>query len=316
MTAAAPLAARRAGNRPAAQTPHNANTPPEPTLETHMLAIIGGTGIYELPGMEIEEEITTPTPFGTPSGSVIRGRLGGQPLLFLARHGAGHRLLPHEVNYRANIFALKRAGATQVLGFSAVGSLVQEIAPGDFAMPSQYFDWTRGSRERSFFGKGVAAHVSTARPVSGLMIDWVAAQAAQLGMKLHRDVTYACVEGPRLGTRAESLFMRQVGCQLVGMTNVPEVFLAREAQLCYATVGIATDYDCWKEDASEHVTVASIFALYAEAVARARQLLGELLTQPLPAEEEDIRTALHYAVLTPDTALTDEQREWLAVLRR
>jgi 5'-methylthioadenosine phosphorylase len=281
-----------------------------------MLAIIGGTGIYELPGMVIDEEINGPTPFGHPSGTVLRGHLSGQPLLFLARHGAGHRLLPHEVNYRANIFALKQAGATQLLGFSAVGSLAQEIAPGDFAMPSQYIDWTRGHRERSFFGGGVAAHVSTARPVSPAMVDWVAAKAAALGMRLHRDVTYCCVEGPRLGTRAESLFMRQAGCQLVGMTNVPEVFLAREAQICYATVGIVTDYDCWMEDSSQHVTVASIFALYAEAVTRARDLLGHLLTTPLPHEEEEIRSALQYAVLTSDAVLSEEQRAWLSVLRR
>lgn len=281
-----------------------------------MLAIIGGTGIYELPGMTIEQEITLPTPFGTPSGAIVRGTLDGQPLLFLARHGAGHKLLPHEVNYRANIFALKRAGADSILGFSAVGSLAEHIAPGHFAMPSQYLDWTRGRRENSFFGGGVAAHVSTARPVSPGLIDWVATQAQAMGMTLHRDVTYACVEGPRLGTRAESLFMRQVGCQLVGMTNVPEVFLAREAQMAYATVGIVTDYDCWMEDASKHVTVASIFALYAEAVARARDLLGALLRTPLPTPEEEIRTALTYAVLTPDAALTDSQRDWLAVLRR
>ncbi len=281
-----------------------------------MLAIIGGTGIYDLPGMEIEQEIAATTPFGDASGAVIRGKLGGKDLLFLARHGAGHRLLPHEVNYRANIFALKRAGASQILGFSAVGSLVEEIAPGDFAMPSQYFDWTRGKREQSFFGGGVAAHVSTAEPVSANITDWVAAEAEAKGFRLHRDVTYACVEGPRLGTRAESLFMRQVGCHLVGMTNVPEVFLAREAQICYATVGIATDYDCWMEDPSKHVTVASIFALYAEAIARARVLLSHLLTTDLPAEEAEIRTSLQYSVLTPDEALSEDQRAWLSVLRQ
>ncbi|MEO8279009.1 MAG: MTAP family purine nucleoside phosphorylase [Ideonella sp.] len=280
-----------------------------------MLAIIGGTGIYELPGMTIDDEIDQVTPFGAPSGVIRRGRIGEHELLFLARHGTGHRLLPHEVNYRANIFALKRAGATRILGFSAVGSLTEDIAPGDFAIPNQYFDWTRGRRELSFFGKGVAAHVSTARPVSSNMVDWVERGAISKGYRLHRDVTYACVEGPRLGTRAESLFMRQAGCQLVGMTNVPEVFLAREAQICYATVGIVTDYDCWMEDASRHVTVASIFALYAEAVARARQLLDQLLTSPLPEAEPDIRTALQYSVLTPDEALTPEQRAWLSVLR-
>ncbi|MGL6110019.1 MAG: MTAP family purine nucleoside phosphorylase [Rubrivivax sp.] len=281
-----------------------------------MLAIIGGTGIYELAGMRVEQQLDAATPFGQPSGVIAKGQLGGRPLLFLARHGAGHKLLPHEVNYRANIYALKRAGATQILGFSAVGSLVQEIAPGDLAMPSQYFDWTRGTRARSFFGEGVAAHVSTAQPASARLIDWAATQAAAMGIKLHRDVTYACVEGPRLGTRAESLFMRQVGCQLVGMTNVPEVFLAREAQICYATVCIATDYDCWMEDPSMHVSVSAILAKYRESLDRARALLDALLAGPLPDEDADIRSALQYSMLTSDDTLSDAQREWLSVLRR
>ncbi|HEV7913081.1 MAG TPA: S-methyl-5'-thioinosine phosphorylase [Albitalea sp.] len=281
-----------------------------------MLAIIGGTGLYDLPGMTVDEQLATPTPFGAPSGRIARGHLAGRPLLFLARHGAGHRLLPHEVNYRANIYALKRAGATQILGFSAVGSLAEQIAPGEFAMPDQYFDWTRGDRRRSFFGDGVAAHVSTARPVSANLVDWVAAQAAASGIALHRGVTYACVEGPRLGTRAESLFMRQAGCHLVGMTNVPEVFLAREAQICYATVGIVTDYDCWREDPSQDVTVAAIFERYGASLAKARTLLEAVLKTPLPAEEPEIRTALQCALMTPDSALDDAQREWMAVLRR
>ena len=280
-----------------------------------MLAVIGGTGIYELAGMQVEQHLGGPTPFGTPSGSIVKGRLGGRELLFLARHGAGHKLLPHEVNYRANIYALKRAGATQILGFSAVGSLVQEIAPGDLAMPNQYFDWTRGARARSFFGEGVAAHVSTAQPASAKLIDWAAGQASAMGIRLHRDVTYACVEGPRLGTRAESLFMRQVGCQLVGMTNVPEVFLAREAQICYATVCIATDYDCWMDDPAMHVSVSAILAKYRESLDRARALLDALLAGPLPEEDPEIRSALQYSMLTPDDALNDAQREWLSVLR-
>jgi 5'-methylthioadenosine phosphorylase len=193
---------------------------------------------------------------------------------------------------------------------------VQEIAPGDLAMPSQYFDWTKGGRARSFFGEGVAAHVSTAQPASARLIDWAAGQAQALGLRLHRDVTYACVEGPRLGTRAESLFMRQVGCQLVGMTNVPEVFLAREAQICYATVCIATDYDCWMDDPAMHVSVSAILAKYRDSLDRARTLLDALLAGPLPEEEPEIRSALQYSMLTPDEALSDAQREWLTVLRR
>jgi 5'-methylthioadenosine phosphorylase len=281
-----------------------------------MLAIIGGTGIYELAGMHIDQRLDEATPFGMPSGPIVRGRLGGRELLFLARHGAGHKHLPHEVNYRANIFALKRAGATQILGFSAVGSLAQEIAPGDLALPTQYFDWTKGARARSFFGDGVAAHVSTAEPVSRNLVRWAAAMADSLSIRLHRDVTYACVEGPRLGTRAESLFMRQAGCQLVGMTNVPEVFLAREAQICYATVCIATDYDCWMDDPAMHVSVDAILSTYRASLDRARMLLDALLAAPLPAEEPEIRSALAYAMLTQDTALSDAQRAWLAVLRR
>jgi 5'-methylthioadenosine phosphorylase len=281
-----------------------------------MLAIIGGTGLYELPGLTIEDRIAGPTPFGDPSGEIVRGRMHDQPLLFLARHGAGHRWLPHEVNYRANVYALKRAGATMLLGFSAVGSLVHRVVPGDLAMPEQYFDWTRGVRERSFFGRGVAAHVSTAHPVSKALVDACAAAARGLGITLHRGLTYACVEGPRLGTQAESHFLRQAGCHLVGMTNVPEVFLAREAQIAYATVGIATDYDCWLDDPAQHVSVAAIFERYGRALVEARRLLDALLAAPLPAPEPEIRSALASAMLTPDSALDDAQHEWMAVLRR
>ena len=281
-----------------------------------MLAIIGGTGLYDLAGLQIESQTADDTPFGKPSGAVVRGRIGNAPLLFLARHGTGHRLLPHEVNYRANIYALKRAGATMVLGFSAVGSLAEKVEPGDLAMPEQYFDWTRGSRERSFFGGGVAAHVSTATPVSSALVDAAEASAQSLGITLHRGLTYACVEGPRLGTRAESHFLRQAGCHLVGMTNIPEVFLAREAQLAYATVGIVTDYDCWMEDPARHVSVAGIFELYGASLVKARRLLDELLSRPLPQPEPAIRTALAAAMMSPDEALDDQQREWLSVLRR
>lgn len=281
-----------------------------------MLAIIGGTGLYALEAMTEVEPIESSTPFGEASAAIVQGRLGAHTVLFMARHGAGHRLLPHEVNYRANIYALKRAGATQVLGFSAVGSLAERIAPGDLAVPSQYFDWTKGGRERSFFGNGVAAHVSTAQPVSANMVDWIAAAARAAGIALHCDVTYGCVEGPRLGTRAESLFLQRAGCDLVGMTNVPEVFLAREAQLCYATIGIVTDYDCWMEDPSRHVTVSAIFDLYRGSLAKATALLETLLAGPLPIEDSQIRCALSAAMMTPDAGLTAAQRAWLQVLRQ
>lgn len=281
-----------------------------------MLAIVGGTGLYELPGLDIQQRIHRATPFGEPSGEILKGRFGDNEVLFLARHGSGHRLLPHEVNYRANVFALKQAGATMLLGFSAVGSLALEVKPGDLAMPEQYFDWTRGQRQRTFFGGGVAAHVSTAKPVSAVMVDAVQATAARCDLKAHRGLTYACVEGPRLGTQAESHFLRQAGCHLVGMTNVPEVFLAREAQMAYATVGLVTDYDCWLDDPAQHVSVSGIFDLYSKTLGKAAQLLDALLSQPLPEPEAAIRTALATAMLTPDSALREEQRTWLEVLRR
>jgi 5'-methylthioadenosine phosphorylase len=280
-----------------------------------MLAIIGGTGLYELDGLDIHERLGGDTLFGTPSGDVLRGTLHGQSVLFLARHGAGHRLLPHEVNYRANVYALKRAGATMMLGFSAVGSLTLEVAPGDLAIPEQYIDWTRGGRERTFFGGGVVAHVSTAKPVSSALVDAVRAAAKRAGVAVHRGLTYACVDGPRLGTQAESHLMRQMGCHLVGMTNAPEVFLAREAQMAYATVGLVTDYDCWLEDPAQHVSVSAVFELYGQSLAKARRLLDALLSGAPVVPEASIRTALTGALLTPDEAMSDAQRVWVSQLR-
>jgi 5'-methylthioadenosine phosphorylase len=282
-----------------------------------MLAIVGGTGLYTLPGLSLAPLDDARTPFGEASSPVLHGEHAGRGLLFLPRHGAGHRLLPHEVNYRANVFALKRAGATHVLSVSACGSLAEALAPGHFALPSQYIDWTRGRREASFFGRGVAAHVSTAEPVSQALADWAAAAARRVpDMTLHRDVTYACVEGPRFGTRAESFVLRGMGAQLVGMTNVPEVFLAREAQLAYATLAIVTDYDCWRDDPGEHATMDAVMARYAHCVETAKALIARLLALPLPAVEPSIAHALQGAVMTPDDRLDDGQREWLSILRR
>lgn len=281
-----------------------------------MLAIIGGTGVYRIEGMQTIDSTLVRTPFGVPSSPVVKGRLGNHEILFLARHGERHQYLPYEINYRANIFALKSAGATQLIGISAVGSLREEIAPGDIALPAQYFDWTRGMRSPTFFGQGIAAHVSTARPVSARLADWIAEHARTLGMRIHPGVTYACVEGPRLGTQAESHFLRQAGCDLVGMTNIPEVFLAREAQICYATVAVATDYDCWMEDPARHVSANAVFGLYRESLQKVQQLLHALLSDERPAEEPEIRNALAPALLTPMETLTETQRAWLSVLQR
>lgn len=280
-----------------------------------MLAIIGGTGLYDIEGVETVSEHEIDTPFGKPSAPVKTLRAGDREFLFLPRHGAGHSYLPHEINYRANIFALKKAGAKMVIGFSAVGSLREEIAPGDFSVPSQYLDLTKGKREYTFFGNGIAAHVSTAIPTCPDLSGWIAKVARENDTRLHSDKTYACVEGPRLGTKAESFFMRSAGCDLVGMTNVPEVFLAREAQLSYATICIATDYDCWLDDPEHHVTVQAVIERFGASLAKAKLLLMNLLNAPLPALDEEYRKALAMAVLTPDSALSEEQLSMLNVLR-
>jgi 5'-methylthioadenosine phosphorylase len=279
-----------------------------------MLAIIGGTGLYEMDGLNVKEELNVATPFGAPSALVVKAEYGNREVLFLPRHGRDHEFLPHEVNYRANIFALKKLGARQVLGFSAVGSLREEIHPGEFAIPTQYFDFIKGNRERTFFGGGVAAHVSTAEPVCPNMAAWIASKAEQMNLPLHLNKTYAGVDGPRLGTKAESNFLRAAACDLVGMTNVPEVFLAREAQLCYATIGIATDYDCWMEDPSQHVSVADVISRFGESLSRAKELLLALLETPLPETEASYRETLTTALLTPPENIPEPKRELLEVL--
>ncbi|MEO0329036.1 MAG: S-methyl-5'-thioadenosine phosphorylase [Pseudomonadota bacterium] len=280
-----------------------------------MLAVIGGTGFYQIDGIEQVEERDVDTPFGKPSAPVRIMRNDNQEFLFLPRHGAGHAHLPHEINYRANIFALKKTGARMVLGFSAVGSLREEIAPGDFSIPSQYLDLTKGKRDYTFFGGGIAAHVSTAEPSCPQVTQWVSEIAAIQGETLHRDKTYACVEGPRLGTKAESFFMRNNGCDLVGMTNVPEAFLAREAQLCYATICIATDYDCWLDDPSQHVTVQAVIERFGASLDRAKKLLLGILNSPAPTLNEEYRKSLAMAVLTRDDVMSGEQKAMLDVLR-
>lgn len=280
-----------------------------------MLAIIGGTGLYDIEGVELVSEQEINTPFGKPSAPVKTLRAGDKEFLFLPRHGAGHAFLPHEINYRANIFALKTAGARMVVGFSAVGSLREEIAPGDFSVPSQYLDLTKGKREYTFFGEGIAAHVSTAIPTCPDLSKWIAHVAKTNAIKLHSDKTYACVEGPRLGTKAESFFMRNAGCDLVGMTNVPEVFLAREAQLSYATICIATDYDCWLDDPEQHVTVQAVIERFGASLEKAKALLMEMLNSPLPQVDEEYRKSLAMAVLTRDSALSENQLAMLEILR-
>lgn len=281
-----------------------------------MLAIIGGTGIYQIEGVEVIDKIQVETPFGEPSAPISRLRFKDKEFLFLPRHGENHQFLPHEINYRANIFALKKIGAKQILGFSAVGSLREDIHPGQLAIPDQYFDWIKGNREKTFFGNGLAAHVSTAQPTCPDLTNWVYDCAKKMNFPIHKNKTYACVDGPRLGTKAESNFLRSARCDLVGMTNVPEVFLAREAQICYAVVGIVTDYDCWMEDPQKHATVSLVISRYSESLQKIKLLLLNLLELPFPKTNEEYRKSLEGAILTPQSKISEENLELLKILKR
>ena len=278
-----------------------------------MLAIIGGSGFYQMEGAKASSQEMS-TPFGAPSAAITSLTFAdGRRALFLPRHGPAHQLLPSEINYRANIWALKKAGARQIIAVSACGSLREEIRPGDFAIPSQYFDHTRG-RARTFFGDGLVGHVSSAKPACPLLSAALAEACEKLGFAIHSDKTYACVEGPRLGTRAESLFLRDAaGADIVGMTNAPEVFLAMEAQISYATLAVCTDYDCWKDDPAAHATVEAIIARFGESIARARQAVAAIIAAPPPTDEKH-RRAASTAVLTPPEAQTQAHKELLKIL--
>ena len=279
-----------------------------------MLGIIGGTGLYKMAALQLREAREIMTPFGAPSSPLMLGTLAGRPIAFLSRHGLHHERTPGEINFRANIFALKSIGVRTVVGVSAVGSLRQELAPGDLALPAQYIDWTRGRRESSFFGNGVVAHVSTATPTCASTAKLIATCAAELGMRLHLEKTYACVEGPRLGTRAESVMLRNAGADLVGMTNVPEAFLACEAQLGYCTVALVTDYDCWLDDPSQHVTADMALGLFKNNLMRVQQLIARVAECYVDDETRPCRHSLQHAMVTPEERMSVEQRQLVGVL--
>ncbi len=236
---------------------------------TPVIGIIGGSGIYEIAGLTEIEWRRVPSPFGEASDELCFGRLAGTRVVFLPRHGRGHRIPPSEINYRANIDALKRAGATALLSLSAVGSLKVELPPGSFVLIDQFIDRTF-ARSKSFFGTGLVAHVAFGHPVCGRLGDALAAAGAAAGVVLQRGGTYVCMEGPQFSTLAESNLHRSWGCAVVGMTNMPEAKLAREAELCYASVAMVTDFDCWHPD-HDHVTVEMIIGvLLANPNARRR----------------------------------------------
>jgi 5'-methylthioadenosine phosphorylase len=264
-----------------------------------VIGIIGGSGLYALDALEEAQWIAVDTPWGSPSDELLIGRIEGVKFVFLPRHGRGHRIPPSQLNYRANIDAMKRAGCTDLLAVSAVGSLNEEMAPGRFAVADQFVDRTVG-RAGSFFGPGLVAHVSLADPVCPRLSDHVAAAAAAAGADVARGATYVAIEGPQFSTRAESRLYRQWGCDIIGMTAMPEARLAREAELPYALIGMITDYDSWRE--GDEPDVADIVrGLHANAET-ARRMIVEL-ARALPPQREPcaIDRALDNAIMTaPD----------------
>ena len=280
------------------------------------LAIIGGSGLYRIEDLDVTNTHDINTPFGTPSAPIIEGKFkDSDPLLFLPRHGLGHALLPSEVNYRANIWALKKLGARRIIGFSAVGSLREKIKPADMAIIGQYIDFTKGKREASFFGNGVIGHISTAKPVCPALSGDIKKAAQECGLEMHEKTVYVCVEGPRLGTQAESHMFRAMNADVVGMTNVPEAFLAREAQMAYCTIGIVTDYDCWLEDESKHARADEMVALYMANIEKVKTLLKALAHMTLNDTPDWVTSHLQYAIVTPPETISEENKEWLSVLQ-
>jgi 5'-methylthioadenosine phosphorylase len=261
------------------------------------IGVIGGTGLYEGAALEDAQQIPVASAFGEPSGPVTMGTLEGVRFTFIARHGEGHRLAPDQVNYRANIDVLKRCGVTDVLAISAVGSLKDDLGPGDFVAVNQIIDRTTG-RERSFFGSGVVAHVGLADPVCPRLADRAASAARAAGARAHRSGCYLAIDGPQFSTRAESELYRQWGADVIGMTAMPEARLAREAELPYALLGMVTDYDSWREGAP--VDAATILTVMQTNAQAARTALRHL-AKKLPAEREPspIDTALDGAIVTP-----------------
>jgi len=248
-----------------------------------VLGIIGGSGIYDLPGLENGRDDVIKSPWGEPSSSVRRGTIAGLPIVFLPRHDKGHRLSPSDINYRANIDVLKRAGVTDLISLSACGSFKQELPPGTFVLVDQFVDRTH-KRESSFFGKGCVAHVSMAHPVSPRLRIHLAAAAEAEGIRIAREGTYVCMEGPQFSTYAESMTYKNLGYSVIGMTNMPEAKLAREAEICYATVAMVTDFDCWHPD-HDAVTVQDIIRVLGSNADKAKALVARL-ARDLPREHE------------------------------
>ena len=264
-----------------------------------VLGVIGGSGVYDLPGLEEVREERVPTPWGEPSDAFRIGRVGATPVVFLPRHGRGHRYSPSDINYRANIDAMKRLGVTDILSISACGSFKAELYPGLFVLVDQFVDRTY-RRESSFFGRGCVAHVSMAHPIGPRLQDRLASAAGSEGIPFHRGGTYVCMEGPQFSSLAESLTYKSLGYDVIGMTNMPEAKLAREAEITYATIAMVTDYDCWHPE-HHAVEVSDIIAVARANAGNAARLVARLARdfpadhEPCPAKSD---RALEFAIMT------------------
>ena len=266
---------------------------------TPVIGIIGGSGLYDIAGLENKQWRRVETPWGDPSDELLFGELGGVRCVFLPRHGRGHRLSPTNLNYRANIDALKRSGVTDVLSLSAVGSLREDLPPGHFVIVDQFIDRS-SAREKSFFGSGCVAHVSVADPVCPRIGDLAEAAAQEIGVPVTRGGTYLVMEGPQFSTRAESILYRSWGCSVIGMTNMPEAKLAQEAELCYATVAMVTDFDCWHVG-HEAVTVEAVIQVMQDNADAARRLVSAVIPRlgaPRGACPAGCDRALEHAIVT------------------
>jgi 5'-methylthioadenosine phosphorylase len=273
------------------------------------IGILGGSGVYDLSDLDGPREVRLETPFGAPSDVYVTGRFGGVPVAFLSRHGRGHRLTPSEINYRANVCGFKLLGCDAILSVSAVGSLREELAPRQAVVPDQFIDRTR-HRADTYFGDGVVAHASFADPVCPAMSEALERAARATGLEVRRGGTYVCMEGPPFSTRAESSLYRSWGAHVIGMTNLTEAKLAREAEVCYASLAFVTDYDCWRTP-TEDVSVEAILAVLRENAEASRRALADAVQRIDPSRGCGCRDAMRYAILTDRAAIPEEARERL-----
>ncbi|MCK4507740.1 MAG: S-methyl-5'-thioadenosine phosphorylase [Desulfuromonadales bacterium] len=277
-------------------------------MDQMTIGVIGGSGLYEIEGLTEIEEVRLDTPFGDPSDAYITGKLEGVKMVFLPRHGRGHRLLPSEVPYRANIYGMKKLGVQRIISVSAVGSMKEEIVPGHIVIPDQFFDRTQGKRASTFFGKGVTGHVQFADPVCSELSDVLFAAGQRAGATVHKGGTYICIEGPNFSTRAESTIYRSWGVDIIGMTNIPEARLAREAEICYGTVALATDYDCW-HDGHDDVTVEAVLAIIKQNVDMARNIIKEAVNALSSVPRCDCGESLKFAIMTDHSLIPEQTRK-------